>query len=178
LSKPDAFRPVAYRGEDWRATRTLSTPKREAPKDEIRRVIDFTKLESRPRMPSSTGDPSYLDIELPQVQCRYRDLVANLDSFHGGHNYCLTSTLDEQVSTSFRGTSTSRWGLPFPRRGGPYRLSLTNPYGRTIRPPTGCWRTRSRRGAVSKVLKELGAALFRQENSDGYRGDVDKVVSR
>src|SRR5205823_1015404 len=89
LMKPERIPGLVYLGEDWARYKDTYLPKREATKDEIKRVIDFTKLVSAaPDAQFNEEISSYLDVDAFLKFMAVTAIIANLDSFHGGHNYC------------------------------------------------------------------------------------------
>lgn len=90
LMKPELIPGLVYLGEDWARYKETYFPKREATKDEIQRVIDFTRLVSAtPDAQFNKEIGSYLDVDAFFKFMAVTAIVANLDSFYGGHNYCL-----------------------------------------------------------------------------------------
>jgi spore coat protein H len=91
LMKPERIRSLDYLGEDWARYKDTYQPKRDATKDEIKRVIDFAKLVN------AAGDADfnreiagYLDIDAFLKFLAVTAITSNLDSFFtNGHNYCL-----------------------------------------------------------------------------------------
>ena len=90
LMKPERIPGLVYLGEDWARYKDTYLPKREATKDEIKRVIDFTRLvNAAPDAQFNEEIASYLDVDAFLKFMAVTAIIANLDSFHGGHNYCL-----------------------------------------------------------------------------------------
>ena len=91
LMKPERLRGLDFLGEDWPRYKDMYQPKREATKDEIKRVIDFTKLvNASPDAAFNKEIASYLDVDAFLTFMAATAVVANLDSFFTiAHNYCL-----------------------------------------------------------------------------------------
>jgi spore coat protein H len=91
LMKPERVRGLDHLGDDWARYQTTYQPKREATKDESKRVIEFTKLVNQgtdAQFDKEIG--SYLDVDAFLRFMAATALVSNLDSFFTiGHNYCL-----------------------------------------------------------------------------------------
>lgn len=91
LMKPERIRGLDYLGEDWARYKDTYQPKRDATKDESKRVIDFTKLVNQGTDADFNKDiATYLDVDAFLKYMAVTAVVANLDSFFTlGHNYCL-----------------------------------------------------------------------------------------
>lgn len=91
LMKPERLRSLDYLGEDWARYKATYQPKREATKDEIARVIAFTKLVNQGTDADFNAEiGNYLDTDAFIKFTVATAVTANLDSFFTlGHNYCL-----------------------------------------------------------------------------------------
>ncbi len=91
LMKPERIRGLDYLGEDWARYKDTYQPKREATKEEVKRVIDFTKLVNQGTDADFNKEiVKYLDVDAFLNYMAATAIVANLDSFFTlGHNYCL-----------------------------------------------------------------------------------------
>jgi spore coat protein H len=91
LMKPERIRGLDHLGDNWDRYKDTYQPKREATKDEIKRVIDFTKLVNQVTDAEFDKEiANYLDIDAFLKYMAATALVSNLDSFFTlGHNYCL-----------------------------------------------------------------------------------------
>ena len=91
LMKPERLRGLDHLGDDWARYKGTYQPKREATKDEITRVIGFTKLVNQGTDAEFDKEiANYLDIDAFLKFMAATAVVSNLDSFFTlGHNYCL-----------------------------------------------------------------------------------------
>ena len=91
LMKPERIRGLDYLGEDWARYKDTYQPKREATKEEVKRVIDFTKLVNQGTDADFNKQiATYLDVDAFLKYMAATAIVSNLDSFFTlGHNYCL-----------------------------------------------------------------------------------------
>lgn len=90
LMKPEGLREFDDRGDDWNRYKQSYAPKREATKDETRRVIAFAKLVHKGDDATFKKEiASYLDVDNYLRFLAATAFVANGDSLFFGHNYCL-----------------------------------------------------------------------------------------
>lgn len=91
LMKPERIRGLDHLGDNWDRYKDTYQPKRDATKEEIKRVIDFTRLvNGAPDADFNREIVNYLDIDAFLRYMAATAIVANLDSFFTlGHNYCL-----------------------------------------------------------------------------------------
>ena len=82
LMKPERLRGLDHLGDDWARYKDTYQPKRDATKDESKRVIDFTKLvNTAPDAQFNKEIASYLDVDAFLTFMAATAIVSNLDSF-------------------------------------------------------------------------------------------------
>lgn len=91
LLKPERVPGLADLGDDWERYKSTYQPKRDATKDEARRVIAFTRLVNRADDAAFRQEiGSYLDVDAFLRFLAVTAFAANMDSFFAlGHNYYL-----------------------------------------------------------------------------------------
>lgn len=178
LMKPERIPGLVYLGEDWARYKDTYLPKREATKDAIQRVIDFTKLvNATPDAQFNEEIASYLDVDAFLKLMAVTAIVANFDSFHGGHNYCL-----------YLHPETSKfhfipWDLDlalggFPMLGTPKQmdLSLTKPYAGQSKLADRLMANKEYAERYQQILKEVVPLCFAKEKLLTEIAAIEKVV--
>jgi spore coat protein CotH len=91
LMKPERIPNLAFLGDDWERYKATYQPKRDATKDEARRVIEFVKLVNQADDATFRREiGSYLDVDAFLRFLATTAFAANMDSFFAlGHNYYL-----------------------------------------------------------------------------------------
>lgn len=91
LLKPERIRGLDHLGDDWARYKDTYQPKREATKEEAKRLIDFTKLVNLGADAEFNKEiANYLDVPAFLRFMAATAILSNLDSFFTlGHNYCL-----------------------------------------------------------------------------------------
>jgi spore coat protein CotH len=178
LMKPERIPGLVYLGEDWARYKDTYLPKREATKDEIKRVIDFTRLvNATPDAQFNTEIASYLDVDAFLKFMAVTAIVANLDSFHGGHNYCL------YLHPETNKFHFIPWDLDlalggFPMLGMPEQmdLSLTKPYPGQSKLAERLMANKEYADKYHHLLKELVPLCFAKEKLLNEIATIEKVV--
>jgi spore coat protein CotH len=179
LMKPERIPGLVYLGEDWARYKNTYLPKREATKEEIRRVIDFTKLvNAAPDAKFNQEIASYFDVEAFLKFMAVTAIVANFDSFHGGHNYCL------YLHPETNKFHFIPWDLDlalggFPMLGTPEQmdLSLTKPYAGQSKLADRLMANKEYAEQYQQILKEVVPFCFSKEKLLSEIAAIEKVVN-
>lgn len=178
LMKPERVPGLVYLGEDWARYKDTYQPRREATKDEIKRVIDFTKLVN------ATSDAqfnkeiaSYLDVDAFLRFMAATAIVANLDSFHGGHNYCLYLHPETNMFHFIPwDLDLALGGFPFLGATEQMDLSLTKPYAGQSKLADRLMSNKEYADKYHQVLKEVVPLCFAKEKLLTEIAAIEKVV--
>ncbi|WP_238602494.1 CotH kinase family protein [Fimbriiglobus ruber] len=166
LMKPEGLREFADLGDDWDRYKKQYAPKREATKEEAKRIITFARLVQK-------GDDatfqkeigSHLDVDNYLRFLAATAFVANGDNFFFGHNYYL------YLNPKTNKLHLIPWDLDrafanFPILGSnsqQMNLSLTHPYSGTHRLTDRLLAISEVSERYQKLLKELSGTAFSRE---------------
>lgn len=167
LMKPFRVRGIDFLGDDWERYKGQYRPRREATKEEAKRVIDFAKLVNQ-----ATDDQfqkqidSFLDVDAFLRFMAANALTSNLESFFAlGHNYYLY--LDSRTNKFHFIPGDLEFSLAnFLLMGSPDQLmdlSLAKPYPGQNKFPDRLLAIKEIRAKYQKLLKELTATVFTKE---------------
>lgn len=178
LMKPERIPGLVYLGEDWARYKETYLPKRAATKDEIQRVINFTKLvNATPDEQFNREIASYLDVDAFLKFMAVTAIIANLDCFHGGHNYCL------YLHPETNKFHFIPWDLDlalggFPMLGTPEQmdLSLTKPYAGQSKLADRLMANKEYADKYQQVLKEVVPLCFAKDKLLTEIAVIEKVV--
>jgi hypothetical protein len=178
VMKPERIPGLVYLGEDWARYKDAYFPKREATKDEIKRVIDFSKLvAATPDAQFNEEIASYLDVDAFLKFMAVTAIVANCDSFHGGHNYCL------YLHPETNKFHFIPWDLDlalggFPMLGAPEQmdLSLAKPYAGQSKLADRLMANKEHAERYQKILREVVPLCFAKEKLLAEIAAIEKVV--
>ena len=178
LMKPERIPGLVYLGEDWARYKDTYLPKREATNEEIRRVIDFARLVNvAPDSQFNKEIASYLDVDAFLKFMAVTAIVANFDSFHGGHNYCL------YLHPETNKFHFIPWDLDlalggFPMLGTPEQmdLSLTKPYAGQSKLADRLMANKEYADKYHQVLKEVVPLCFAKEKLLTEIALIEKMV--
>jgi spore coat protein CotH len=178
LMKPERIPGLVYFGEDWARYKNTYLPKREATKDEVKRVIDFTKLvNATPDAQFNEEIASYLDVDGFLKFMAVTAIVANFDSFHGGHNYFL------YLHPETNKFHFIPWDLDlalggFPMLGAAEQmdLSLTKPYAGQSKLANRLMANKEYADKYRQVLKEVVPLCFAKEKLLTEIAVIEKMV--
>jgi hypothetical protein len=180
LMKPERVPGLNFLGDDWARYKDTYQPKREATKDESRRVIDFVRFVNQaPDAQFHKEIASYLNVDEFLKFLAVTAIVSNLDSFFTtGHNYCL-----------YLHPETNRfhfipWDVDLalgnmPLFGTPEQqmdLSLTKPYPGPSRLADRLMANKETAERYQAILKEAVAACFNKEKLLAEIVAIEKTV--
>jgi hypothetical protein len=180
LMKPERVGSLAYLGEDWERYKTTYQPKRDATKDEIKRVLDFLKLVNQGTEAQFNKEiGSYLDIDAFLRFMAATALTSNLDSFFTiGHNYYLYLHPETKKfhfipwdvdlalgNFAFFGSADQQMDL-----------SLTKPYGGQCRLADRLMANKEVADKYQAVLKELATSVFTKERLLKEIAEIEKTT--
>jgi len=178
ILKPERIPGLMYLGEDWARYKDTYRPRREATPAEVRRVIDFTKLVSAaPDETFNKGIASYIDIYEFLKFVATTAIIANLDNFANGHNYCLYLNPETNKFTFIP------WDLDLALAGFPFLgateqmdLSLTKPYFGQCRLIERILANKEYAERYQEVLKETARVCFDKDKVLAEVAALEKVV--
>lgn len=178
LMKPERVPGLVYLGEDWARYKDTYLPKREATENEIKRVIDFTRLvNAAPDAQFYEEIESYLDVDAFLRFMAVTAIIANCDSFHGGHNYCL------YLHPETKKFHFIPWDLDLALGGFPMLdaaeqmdLSLTKPYVGRSNLADRLMVNKQFADKYHQVLKEVAQLCFAKEKLLTEIAAIEKVV--
>lgn len=164
LMKPERVRSLDYLGDNWEKYKTTYQPKREATKDEIARVIAFTKLVNL----GSDADfekeiASYLDIDTFLRFLATTAIISNLDNFFtNGHNYCLYLHPEtNQFHFIPWDVDLSLGNMPmFATPEQQIDLSLTKPYGGQSKLADRILASKKHAARYAEIVKDVATTAF------------------
>lgn len=167
LMKPERIRGLDFLGDDWVRNKDTYQPKREATKDEIQRVIAFTRLVNvAPETQFQKEIAGYLDVDAFLRFMAVTSIIANLDSFFVlGHNYYL------YLHPETKKFHFIPWDLDlafanFPWIGTPAQqmdLALTKPYGGSCKLADRLMANKEIAERYQAILKEVVPLCFNKE---------------
>jgi spore coat protein H len=178
LMKPERIRGLDYLGEDWARYKDTYRPRREATQEEIRRVIDFTRLvNAAPDAQFNKEIGSFLDIDAFLKFMAATGIIANVDSFTGGHNYCL------YLHPETKKFHFIPWDLDLALGGFPFLaateqmdLSLTKPYPGQYKLVDRLLASADYASRYQRILKEAAPLCFTKEKVLAELAAIEKVV--
>jgi spore coat protein H len=178
LMKPERVPGLSYLGEDWARYKDTYRPKREATKEEIRRVIDFTKLANvAPDEQFNREIESYLDVDAFFKFLAATAIVANIDNFTGGHNYCL------YLHPETNKFHFIPWDLDLALAGFPFigpaeqmDLSLTKPYVGQYKLIDRLMANKQYADRYQQILRDVAPRCFSKEKVLADVAALDKIV--
>jgi spore coat protein H len=167
--------PLGFQGDDWEPYKATLQPKRDATKDEQKRVIDFARLINRAddeQFRKEIG--SYLDVDEAVTA-----LIVNMDSFFvGGHNayvYLNPETnkfvfIPWDLDLSFGGF------FPFGSADQQADVSLTHPYPGEHRLVDRVLAVKELNEQYQKVLKDVAARAFTKDKLLANLDAIEKTT--
>jgi len=178
---PDMMRgPLGHRGDDWEPYKAALQPKRDAAKEEQRRVIEFTRLISLAddtKFRKEIAD--YLDMDPFLRFLAVTALLANMDSFFvGGHNayvYLNPETkkfifIPWDLDLAFGGFFL--FGSPDQQAD----ISLTHPYAGEHKLVDRLLAMPEIKEKYDRVLKEVASSSFTKERLLAHLDDIEKAT--
>lgn len=179
LMKPERIRGLDFLGEDWARYKDTYQPKRDATKDEQKRVIDFVKLvNAAPDTEFNKEIANYLDVDAFLKYMAATSLTSNLDSFFTlGHNYCLylhPETNKFHFIPWDLDLSLGNFGI-FGTKDQQLDLSLTKPYAQN-RLADRLMANKEVAAKYPAILKEVVGAAFVKEKLLAEVAAIEKTV--
>jgi len=178
LMKPERLRGLDYLGEDWARYKDTYQPKREATREEIRRVIDFTRLvNAAPDAQFDKEIATYLDLDAFLKFMAATAFVANIDSFTGGHNYCLYLHPETKKFHFIPwDLDLALGGFPFLAATDQMDLSLTKPYPGQSKLVDRLMANKDYADRYRRILKDLAPLCFSKEKLMAEIAMLEKVI--
>jgi putative membrane-bound dehydrogenase-like protein len=180
LMKPFRVRGIDYLGDDWERYKGQYQPRRDATKDESKRVIEFAKLVNQASDEQfKKSIDSFINVDAFLRFLAANALTANLESFFAlGHNYYLY--LDPKTNKFAFIPGDLEFSLAnFLLMGSAEQLmdlSVTKPYPGENKLPDRLLAIKEVNEKYQKLLKELATTIFAKEKLLKELEAIDKAT--